>query len=467
VEDEALDVNRVLKVMEESRSRVSVVILDACRDNPFTRGFRSQTRGLAVMPAPSGTFVAYATGPGAVAADGTGRNGIFTGELLRVMRTPALDIVDVFRQVVGGVREKTRGRQVPWTLSSLDGYFYFALAKSPPPGPVAVAPTPGPAASAPTITKEVVREYGSIAIRGKLPGIEVWLDEQKIGETERGAAIVLNNVAVGTYRLRGRKTGHKEWEHEVQVAANQRAEVVIDIEPLRPEPPRAPGDDGAEMVRIPAGEFWMGADAGSLEDERPRRRVYLDAYDIDKYEVTNGLYARFMRATGRAAPASWNDATVNAERQPVVGVTWFDADAYCRWAGKRLPTEAEWEKAGRGVDGRRFPWGERFDAARLNDKASGIRSTEPVGSYPGGASPYGVHDLLGNAIEWVQDWYESGYYAVSPARNPPGPSTGSSKVRRGGSWDYWTNAWPLPHRYSTAPTFTDTETGFRCARGVR
>jgi branched-chain amino acid transport system substrate-binding protein len=127
LDDEALDVNRVLRVLDESRSRVSVVVLDACRDNPFSRGFRSVTRGLAVVSAPSGSFIAYATSPGSVAADGSGRNGLFTAELLRAMRTPGLDIVDVFRQVIGRVRESTNGRQVPWTLSSLDGYFYFAL----------------------------------------------------------------------------------------------------------------------------------------------------------------------------------------------------------------------------------------------------------------------------------------------------------------------------------------------------
>ena len=145
VEDEALDANRVLKVMEESRSRVNIVVLDACRDNPFSRGTRSLTRGLALMPAPSGTLIAYATGPGAVAADGTGRNGLFTGELLRAMRVPGVDIIDVFRNVIGAVRQQTGGRQVPWVHSSLDSYFYFRPATPSPPTARAVdPPTPKP-----------------------------------------------------------------------------------------------------------------------------------------------------------------------------------------------------------------------------------------------------------------------------------------------------------------------------------
>ena len=119
-------------------------------------------------------------------------------------------------------------------------------------------------------------------------------------------------------------------------------------------------DDSAEMVLVPAGEFWMGSDDGN-DDEKPRHRVDLDSYSIDRYEVTNALYKRFMEATARAAPRHWSRSDLNGAAQPVVGVSWHDADAYCRWAGKRLPTEAEWEKAARGDDGRTYPWGERWE----------------------------------------------------------------------------------------------------------
>jgi formylglycine-generating enzyme required for sulfatase activity len=460
VEDEALDANRVLRVMEEARSRVSVVVLDACRDNPFSRGFRSATRGLAVMPAPSGSVVAYATGPGAVTADGTGRNGLFTGELLRAIQTPGLDIVDVFRQVTGQVRERTRGRQVPWTLSSLDGYFYFALPSKPGAPVAAIQPAPPPALS---ITKEALREYGTLAVRARLAGIDVWFDDRKLGTTEAGTALVVSNVPIGTYTVTGRKAGHKEWTREVVVAANQRAEVVIDLEALGPAKV-VKGDDGAEMVLIPAGEFTMGGTDD--EDEKPVRRVHLDAFYIDKFETTNALYERFMRATGRSAPEYWTSGSFNGASQPVVGVTWQDAEAYCAWAGKRLPTEAEWEKAARGTAGAKYPWGEQWDATRANSNESKLGRTAPVGSYPSGVSPYGVHDMAGNVWEWVADWYRKDYYQRSPVRNPTGPDSGTLRVLRGGAW--YGNPFSLrtASRDGSSPGYRSSSVGFRCARGV-
>jgi len=463
IEDEALDANRVLRVMEESRSRVSVVVLDACRDNPYSRGFRSVTRGLAPMSAPSGSIVAYATAPGAVAADGTSRNGLFTGELLRTMRTPGLEIVALFRQVTGQVRERTRGRQVPWMQSSLDGYFYFALPATSVPPVAAIQPAPAPPAV--SITKEVVREYGTLAIRGRVAGIDVWLDERKLGATEAGTALVVNNLAVGTYTVTGRKAGHKDWAREIVVASNQRAEVLIDLEALGPSKVLR-SEEGVEMLLVPGGEFWMGSDEHA--DEKPRRRGFLDAFYIDKFEKTNALYAQFIRATGRPRPSHWTNSSPNEPSEPVVRVTWDDAAAYCVWAGKRLPTEAEWEKAARGTDERKYPWGDHWDRSRANSRETQLGRTAPVGSYPTGVSPYGAHDMSGNVWEWVSDWYESNYYRFSPDRNPPGPSSGTARVLRGGSWNSSRFNLSTTNRYnsSTSPTTLDDVIGFRCAKGA-
>jgi formylglycine-generating enzyme required for sulfatase activity len=239
-------------------------------------------------------------------------------------------------------------------------------------------------------------------------------------------------------------------------------------------------------VLVKEGEFWMGSTReevdrvveeckkvgisesgckGWHERELPRHRVVLDAFYIDKYEVTNALYGRFMQTTGRPAPSLWNDAKFNAESQPVVGVSWHDADAYCKWAGKRLPAEAEWEKAARGTDGRKYPWGDQWDASRANAE-NRLGKTAPVGSYPGGVSPYGAHDMAGNVWEWVADWFDKDYYKRSPEQNPTGSDSGSSRVLRGGSRYYNAVDLRTAARNDNSPDNRCYGSGFRCARGL-
>lgn len=219
-------------------------------------------------------------------------------------------------------------------------------------------------------------------------------------------------------------------------------------------------NDGAEMVSVPAGEFWMGSDDGDA-DEKPRRRLYLDAFRIDKFEVTNALFGGFMQATGHRALGWWNDGKWSGATKPVVGVNWNDANAYCNWAGKRLPTEAEWEKAARGTDGGKYPWGEQWNTSRAN---SNERKTVAVGSYSRGASPYGAQDMAGNVWEWVADWYFESYYRNAPERNPKGPSFGQYRVLRGGSWNSPPRDLRTSYRIMFGPSARSFSFGFRCAQ---
>ena len=216
--------------------------------------------------------------------------------------------------------------------------------------------------------------------------------------------------------------------------------------------------DGMAQILVPAGSFKMGSDNGG-DYEKPVHEVYLDAYYIDKTEVTNAQYAKCVKAGKCDAP--YESFSANGDSYygntsfsdfPVIYVSWYNARDYCEWTGGRLPTEAEWEKAARGTTSRAYPWGDGDPSCSLANsynKSKGgdcVGDTSAVGSYPAGASPYGVMDMAGNVWEWVSDWYEEGYYSSQTSwNNPTGPSTGTTKVLRGGGlgdpWDYLRTAY--------------------------
>jgi formylglycine-generating enzyme required for sulfatase activity/tRNA A-37 threonylcarbamoyl transferase component Bud32 len=230
----------------------------------------------------------------------------------------------------------------------------------------------------------------------------------------------------------------------------------------------------AEMVSVLAGEFKMGssdADRYASDDEKPQHTVYLDAFWIDKYEVTNALYKKCVDAGKCQSPnptesysRRWYYGISKFDNYPVIYVSWNDAKAYCEWAGKRLPTEAEWEKAARGTDGRIYPWGNAFDKNRLNSSEGGRGDTTPVDSFPSGASPYGALDMAGNVWEWVADWHDSAYYTNSPRNNPKGPSSGQYRVLRGGAWNYGQRSVRAASRDGYDPGTRIDYVGFRCAQ---
>lgn len=227
-----------------------------------------------------------------------------------------------------------------------------------------------------------------------------------------------------------------------------------------------------DMVLVPAGEFIMGDDtrynwtfmlAYNIYDG-PEHAVYLDAYYIDKHEVTNEQYKKFVEETGYRKPSCWNDARFNQPQYPVVGVSWEDAVAYANWIGKRLPTEAEWEKAARGIDKRLWPWGNKFDKELCNVWESAIKATTPVGKYAEGKSPYGCFDMAGNVWEWCADYYDQNYYYVSPSVKPSGPDSGMQRVIRGGGFLYFSHYARCAARYRVPPYTQSPQIGFRCVK---
>jgi formylglycine-generating enzyme required for sulfatase activity len=270
------------------------------------------------------------------------------------------------------------------------------------------------------------------------------------------------------------------------------------------------GKDGAKMLLIPAGEFMMGSTEGD-PDEKPVHRVSLDAFYLDKYEVTNKLFQKFTRETGYETTAEkegkawayvqddkWTEVSganwrkpeggetvfvSNRDEHPVVSVSWYDAEAYCRWAGKRLPTEAEFEYANRGGTQTTYWWGDGNPGSRrvaniadktnkrqfpgrpwaiMNSYDDGYARTAPVGSFD--PNPFGLHDTTGNVWEWTADWYGKDYYERSPSRNPTGPSSGQFRVLRGESWSYYPLGVRSANRIVITPTKRSINLGFRCAK---
>jgi sulfatase modifying factor 1 len=269
------------------------------------------------------------------------------------------------------------------------------------------------------------------------------------------------------------------------------------------------GKDGAKMLLIPAGNFMMGSSTEGRADEEPVHQVSLDAFYLDKYEVTNKLFQKFVRETsyettaekeGRAAAvtsggewevipgANWRKPeggkTVfesNREEHPVVSISWYDAEAYCRWADKRLPTEAEFEYASRAGTRTIYWWGDGNPGsqrvANIADESAkrqfpdlpimagyddGYERSAPVGSFD--PNPWGLHDMIGNVSEWTADWYDEDYYRNSPERNPTGPFSGKYKVLRGGSWHNGPLSVRAAYRRNSQPGYRYDHFGYRCAK---
>ncbi len=495
VEDEAYRVGRLLDGLADRKPRLSVVVLDACRDNPF-KTTRSGTRGLSGMNAGEGTLIAFATSPGRTAEDGPpGGHGLFTASLLDHLARPGLEVEALFKSIREEVAERSQMTQVPWSSTSIVGIFYLAGPSAPP------IPSESPVGK--LLAQADVRRQGREEAASRAAQ-EATRAEDRAGEATQVAAVL-----PAEREARYQKALEDEFDRlekldaysTADVSASEKAAAWADFVSSFPyrnvhadqadsrssywrdqvrlasiaasSAANTSGSD-APMVVIPAGHFTMGAEDGDA-DEQPPHLVMLSAFSIDQTEVTVSAYARCVEAGTCTKPKDWslcNFGKGGRDHHPINCVTWADADRYCRWAGKRLPTEAEWEYAARASDGRRFPWGNpppNCDRAVMPTlqlgPGCGTDSTWPVGSKKAGASPWGLSDMAGNVAEWVADRYSDVYYKSAPQQDPQGPSSGSDRVLRGGGWkDSRPSYLRSSYRYGAAPVVSADDTGFRCAR---
>jgi formylglycine-generating enzyme required for sulfatase activity len=320
--------------------------------------------------------------------------------------------------------------------------------------------------------------YGNIAVEGDVPGAEVFVEGDLAGRVPESDALLIENIPAGAWTVSIRDFSGRMASRSVTVDAGQTADSRMEL--MRPAAGKTSGAfvllgsnpegfeerwrlrDGAIVVRIPEGPFLMGSEHPQSEaDERPVHPVVVDEFLIDKTEVTWRQYAKFARSEGHALPPApmWGQLP----HYPLSFATWEEAAGYCQWVGGRLPTEAEWEKAARGTDGRDYPWGNAWDPTRCNSISGGMHRPQPVGSYHGCVSPYGVLDMAGSHWQWVADWYGADYYAHSPERNPQGPATGSARVKRGGFWMNHPTQVRATHRGKSEPDWRNAPHGFRCA----
>jgi len=322
-----------------------------------------------------------------------------------------------------------------------------------------------------------VTPYGVLAVRSGAEAGAVYLDGGALGQISSDSETNFPNLRTGLREIVLRLASGQEIRRVVRIQADRTVRANFSAE----ETARQHGDyelvplgqnaqgyeeyrrsrDEAVVVKIPAGKYMMG----NKETERSplEHEVYVSSFLMDKLGVTWAQYKKHVEATGQAMPPRdpyWG----MPEDHPAVFVTWDEAKGYCEWAGGRLPTEAEREKAARGTDRRKYPWGnEEPDAKRgVFRRAWGFDATSAVGTHPAGLSPYGLHDMGGNVWEWCSDWYDNDYFAVSPVRDPKGPASGIAHVLRGGSWDSRPDVLSASCRNWGSQGYREGDFGFRC-----
>ena len=526
VESEAIGANRFLAAMKAAGTPLNIVILDACRDNPFKRSFRSSEKGLAQMSAPAGTIISYATAAGSVAEDGRGRNGTYTEALLKNIKRPGLNVRDMFNDAGLQVMEKTQNVQIPWVSTTpIPDYFLAGgtapvKTLAPSKGSLAVNTTPP---GADIYVNNLHKGLSPVTLNGVTPGkytvravktgytpkektirvnggrkemVTFNMDEKitrarlYITTAPRGANIRILNIsqayhdgialAPGRYHIEVSQSGYKKKKQWINISGTQGVDLHVSLEKNTAQAPsgKKAGETwtepttGMEFVWVEGGCYQMGDTFGDgYNNEKPVHRVCVDGFWMAKYEVTQGQWKAIMSSN----PSYFK----NGDNYPVEKVSWDDCQIFINKlnnrSGKRfrLPYEAEWEYAARsGGEKVRFGTGKdtigpneaNFNAS-VKYKKSYFRSgqyrkkTVPVDSFS--PNSLGLYNMSGNVWEWCQDWYGKNYYKNSPLNNPQGPSSGSSRVGRGGSW----NSGPLyvraADRYWGYPDYRHFSLGFR------
>ncbi|MCP4408103.1 MAG: SUMF1/EgtB/PvdO family nonheme iron enzyme, partial [Gammaproteobacteria bacterium] len=447
---EAIDAGQVLAKMESARNPVNILILDACRNNPLERSFRSASRGLARMASPVGSLVLYATAPGKTAADGRGRNGIFTKHLMSQLQQPNLNLTDVVFNTRVAVIEETDKQQVPWSSSSLTRRVILNQTE----------PLDEPMLTSVSASLKLIIEPDPSDARIRILNIG---PKYQSGMT----------LPAGRYHIEVSRAGYKterkwvELSSERQVfafALHEKQKALKPAPVVKPEAP-ARADEwrdpvtGMEFAWVPEGCFQMGSNEGD-SDEKPVHEVCVDGFWMGKYEVTQGQWEKIMGDN----PSKFK----KGDHYPVEQVSWDDVQGFikrlnAKGQGRfRLPTEAEWEYACRsGGKQEKYCGGNNVDRVAWYGKNSG-RKTHPVGKKA--ANGLGLYDMSGNVWEWVSDWYNKNYYRNSPKNNPKGPSSGARRVLRGGGWYRYPTNVRAANRDGGTPGDRYGDLGFRLLR---
>ena len=476
VPTQSIDVNKVLELMDAQKTRLNLVFLDACRNNPYTRGFRAAGGGLAKISPPSGTIISYATRPGSVAADGTGSHGLYTEYLLQAMDKKDIVIEQALKSVFAGVKKASNGKQEPWQEGGVEGDFYFRLDQGGSPVPQIATAATEPVLPAPPVA---TAQVGGLQIMVNAPGAKVFVDGELKGKAGPKTPLNVKDLPVGKVSVRVDAPGYESKTESLDVDKGKwtQAEVVlsrsvVDHQPtVSSVPSRSDVQERSEMtvdlgngqqmilLQIPAGTFRMGSASGS-DDEKPVHVVTITrGFWMGKFDVTQAQWKAVMG----------NDPShFKGDDLPVEQVSWNDCQEFLSrlnskgQATFRLPTEAEWEYACRaGSTGERYG---DLDAIAWYSRNSGS-TTHPVGQKQPNA--WGLCDMNGNVWQWCQDRYDSTYYGISPAVDPQGSSNGSSRVYRGGSWFYNATYVRSAARNYYTPDIRSNSLGFRVVAVAR